>query len=97
VGVDGGVSSRPSEIFVLPVWNVQVRLRVAIFLGETKVDDIHLVAPFADAHEEVVGLNVAVDEVARVNILDTGDELVAEKKHGLQTELPVAEVEEVLE
>ena len=73
VGVDRGVSSGTGQVFVLSVRNVQVRLGVTVLFGETKVDDIDLVTAFADTHEEIVGLNVAVNEVARVDVLNSGD------------------------
>ena len=97
MGVDRGVASRPSEILVLPVWDVQVSLRVAVFFGKTEIDDIDLVATLANAHEEVVRLDVSVDKVAGVNILDTGDKLVGKEENGLQAELPVAKVEQILQ
>jgi hypothetical protein len=50
-----------------------VRLRVTVLLGESEVNDVDLVPTLADAHEEVVGLDVAVDEVAGMNVLDAGD------------------------
>ena len=48
-------------------------------------------------HEEVVGLDVPVDEVFRVNVLYPRDQLVRKEKDGLEAEPPRAEVEEVLE
>jgi len=46
---------------------------VAVFFGEAKVDYVYLVAAFADAHEEVVGFDVAVDERLCMDVLDAGD------------------------
>ena len=48
-------------------------LRVPVLLGETEIDDVHLVATLANTHEEVVGLDVAVNEVTGVDVLDTRD------------------------
>ena len=97
MSVNGSVSSSPSEVLVLPVRNVQVRLRVTILLRETEVDDIDLVSSLANSHQEVVGLDVSMDEVSRVNVLDPGDELIGEEQDGLQAELSVAEIEKVLQ
>ena len=97
VSVDGSVASRARQVLVLTVRDVKVRLRVPVLLRQTKVDDVDLVAALADAHEEVVGLDVAVDEALSVDILDAGDELVGEQQNRLEGELAVAEVEEVLE
>lgn len=73
MGIDRSVASGTSEILVLPVRNVEVGLRVAEFLGQTKVDNVDLVAALSDAHQKVVWFDVAVDKVTRVNVLDAGD------------------------
>lgn len=95
--VDGSIPSRAGQVLVLSVRDVEMGLRVAVFLGQTKVNDVDLVASLADAHEEVVGLDIAVDERLGMDVLDSGDELVGQEEHRLQRELAVAEVEEVLE
>mgnify|MGYP006976755015 CR=1 FL=1 len=96
VGVDRGITGRAGQVLVLPVRDMEVRLGIAVLLGETEVDDVDLVATLANAHQEVVGLDVAVDEGLGVDVLDTGDELVSQQQDGLQGELAVAEVEKVL-
>ena len=48
-------------------------LGVPVLLRKTKVDDVDLVPALANAHEEVIGLDVSVDEVTRVDVLDAGD------------------------
>ena len=93
MSVDRSVSSGTRQILVLPVWNVQVRFGVTIFLGKTEIDDIHLVASFADTHQKVVGLDITVDKVSRVDVLDSRDELIGNEKNGLEAELSVAKVE----
>lgn len=50
VRVNGGITSGTRQVLVLSVWDVEVRLRVTVFLRQTKVDDIDLVTTFADAH-----------------------------------------------
>lgn len=96
MGVDGGITGSTSQVLVLTVRDVEVSLGVPVLLGETKVDDIHLIAPLTNAHQEVVGLDISVDERLGVDVLDTGDELVGKEKDGLERELAVAEVEEIL-
>ena len=76
---------------------MEVSFRVTVFLGETKINHVDLVAPLADAHEEVVGLDVSVNEGLGVNVLDARDELVGQKEDGLEGELSVAEVEQVFQ
>lgn len=48
-------------------------LGVSILLGQSKVNDIDLVASLSNAHEEVVWLDVSVDKVARVNVFNARD------------------------
>ena len=97
VGVDTGVTSGTSQVLVLTVRDVEVSLGVTVLLGQTEVNNVDLISTLANAHEEVVGLDVAVDERLGVDVLDAGDELVGQEKDGLQRELAVAEVEEILE
>ena len=97
MSVDAGIASRAGEILVFTVRDVKVRFGVAVLLGQTKVDHIDLVASLADAHEEVVGLDVTMDEGLGVDVLDAGDELVDEQEDRLERELAVAEVEEILQ
>lgn len=97
VGVDGGITSGSGQVLVLPIRDVEVGLGVTVFLGQTEIDDIDLVAALADAHEEVIRLDITVDEGLGVDVLDAGDELIGQQKNGLQGELAVAEVEEILQ
>jgi hypothetical protein len=97
VSVDAGITGGTSQVLVLSVRNVEVRLGIAVLLGQTEIDHVDLVATLANAHEEVVGLDVTVDEGLGVDVLNAGDELVGEEKNGLQRELAVAEVEQILQ
>ena len=71
VGVDGGVARSSGEILVLSVRNVKMGLGVTELLGETEIDDIDLISTLSNAHEEVVGFDIAMNEVPRVDIFDT--------------------------
>ena len=73
MGVDGGVASGTRQILVLAVRDVEVSLWVTEFLRETKIDDIDLIASLANAHDEVVGLDVTMDKIARVDVFDARD------------------------
>ena len=72
-------------------------LGVTVLLSQTKVNDVDLVAALANAHEEVVGLNITVNERLGVDVLDAGDELIGKQQDRLEREFAVAEVEEVLQ
>lgn len=76
VGVNRGITSSAREVLVLTVRDVKVSLRVAVLLGKTKIDDVDLVTALADAHQEVVGLDITMDERFGVDVLDARNELV---------------------
>jgi hypothetical protein len=97
VGVDGSVTSGTSQVLVLSVRDVEMGLGITVLLGETEIDNVDLVATLADAHEEVVRLDITVDEGLGMDVLDAGDELIGEQEDGLQRELAVAEVEEIFQ
>ena len=73
MGVDAGVAGCSCEVFIFAVGDVEMGFWVAVFFGETKVDYVDLVTAFADAHEEVVGFDVAVDKGFGVDVFDAGD------------------------
>jgi len=70
MGVNRGVSGSSSQSFVLAVGNVPMRFGVEVHFSETKINDINSVAMFADSHEEIFGLNVAMDKRFCMNILN---------------------------
>jgi len=97
MGVDGSVTSSARQVLVLTVWDVEVSLGVTVLLGKTKVDNVDLVATLANAHEEVVGLDISVDKRLGVDVFYTRDELVGQQEDSLQRELSVAKVEEIFQ
>ena len=97
VRVDGGVARGARQGLVLAVGDVAVRIEVAVLLGEAEVDDVDRGPAAAGAHEEIVGLDVAVDEGAAVDVLDAADHLQREHDDCLEGELAVAVVEQVLQ
>ena len=97
MGVNRGVTSGTGQVLVLSVRDVEVGLGVPVLLGETEVDNVDLVTPLTDTHEEVVRLNVTVDKALGVDVLNAADQLVGEEEDGLEREFAVAEVEEIFE
>ena len=106
----GYYSSRPSllftwhmaekkDILIPSVLEILIYLAIALFvlLGKTKVDQGQKTTPPTDSHQEVVGLDVAVDEPLAVHELDPVDHLVGQHQHCLHGELLRAEEEQVLE
>ena len=96
MGVDRSIGDRSAEALIFLVRDVHL-IRVVVNLGEPEIDDVNEIAAFADTHKKVVWLDVAMNEVARVDELDTGDQLVGEKKYSLEAEFSVAIVEKVFE
>ena len=97
MGINGSITSSTRQVLVLPIWDVEMGLRVTVLLGQTKINDIDLVAALADAHEEVVRLDITVDEGLGVDVFNAGNELIGEQKNCLQGELAVAKVKEILQ
>ena len=95
--VDTGVPSRSCQVLVFAVWNVEMRLRVAVFLCKTEIDYIDLVAAFTNTHQEVVWFDITMDEGFGVDVLDARDKLVGKKQDSLQGEFAVAEIEEIFQ
>jgi hypothetical protein len=42
MGIDGGVACGTSQFLVLPVWDMQVGLGVAVLLGQAEIDHVDL-------------------------------------------------------
>jgi hypothetical protein len=93
VGVDGGVAGSSGEVLALAVGDV-LAVALDVALGEPEVEDEDLVGGLVESDAEVVGLDVAVDEVPVVDVLDARDHLVDQHQHRLQRELPQGLVEQ---
>lgn len=74
---------------------MEMGLRVTIFLGQPKINDIDLISTFSDTHEEVVWLNVSMNEGFGVDVFDARNELIRQQKYRFQGEFTVAKVEEI--
>ncbi len=96
--VDTHVASRAGQTLVLAVRYVLVGLRVDVGLGEAEVDDVHnvLATRRIAPDEEVLRLDVAVDQVLGMHVLHAREQLYRYHEHGLERELAVAQVEQVL-
>ena len=53
--------------------SVWTGLGITILLGESEVNDVNLVTVPANAHQEIVGLDIMVNELMRVYVLNTGN------------------------
>ena len=73
MGVDGSVSSCAGQVLVLAIRDVKVSLGVSVLFGKSEIDNIDLISSLANAHEEIVGLDVSVDKISRMDVLDSRD------------------------
>lgn len=73
MSINAGIAGRSCQIFIFPIGDVLVGTSVAIFLGQSKVYYVHEVASLAEAHEKVVGFYVTMNEVFRMNVLNTSN------------------------
>lgn len=73
--IDAHVSSSSSQTLVFPVWNVFLSVWVYILLCQAKVYNVNGVLPFGarSAHQEVLWLHIAIDEVPGVNKLHSSN------------------------
>ena len=78
MGVDACITSSTGQILVLTIWDMEVGLRVTVFLGQSKINHVDLVPALSNTHEEIVRLDITVDEGFGMNILNTRDELIRE-------------------
>lgn len=76
---------------------MEVGFWVTVFLGETEINHVDLIASLADTHEEIVWLDISVDERLGVDVLDSGDELIGQQKDCLEGELAVTEIEQIFQ
>lgn len=76
MGIDTRVTSGSGQILVLTVWDMEMGLGVTILLGQPKVNDINLVPPLSDTHQEIVRLYIPMNERLGMNILDPGNQLI---------------------
>lgn len=63
---------------------------------QTLFYNVYLVTVTANTHEEVIGFDIAMDEVFRVNIFNSTDHLISQHQHGLHSESTRAEIEQIL-
>jgi hypothetical protein len=95
VSVDGGVAGCSGQVLSLSVGNV-LAVSLDVPFREAEVDEEHLVADLVQTDAEVVGFDVAVDEVPVVDVLDPRDHLVGQHQDCLEGELPEAGLKERL-
>jgi len=95
MSVDAGITCCASEVLVLPIRNVLMRLGIAILLGQTKIDNVDLICLLAKTHQKVVRLDVTMDERLGVDVLDAAEHLFSKHQDRLERKFARTEVEKV--
>ena len=97
MSIDTCITSSTSQVLILAVRDVEVSLRVTVFLGQAEVNNVDLISTLPNAHEKVIGFDVTVNKGFGVDVLDTRYKLISEEQHCLQGEFSVAEIEQILQ
>ena len=68
-------------------------LRVAEPLRQTEINNVYVVLLLADSNQEVVWLNITMEEVPRMDKLNSLEHLIGQHKHCFKGEFALAVVE----
>lgn len=66
-----GIAGSAGQVFAISIGDMLACLRVTESFGEAEVDYVDVVLLFANSDQKVVRLDVSVEEVARVDKLDS--------------------------
>ena len=97
MSIDTCVPRSACKGLVIFVGDVLARLGVSVALSQAEVDHVDDVLLLAMANEEVVRLHVAMNKVVIVQELQSLDHLVSYHERCFHCELPLAEVEGILQ
>lgn len=61
--VHAGISSCSSQVLILFILDVLMRLRISVAFGETEIDDVHDMGFFPKAEEEILRFNISVNVI----------------------------------
>ena len=74
--IDGGIARSACQILAITVRDMLTSLWVAEPLRQSEVNHVYVVLLLADANEEIVGLDITMEEVPRVDKLDSLEHLI---------------------
>jgi hypothetical protein len=97
VRVHTSVASRSSQRLVISVRDVIACLGVFVALGEAEVDHETCVPLVIVSHQEVIRLHVTMQEVVRVQVLETGEHLISQHANSFQSESTSTILEQIFE
>ena len=97
VSSDGGISGCSCQVLSIFVRDV-LALTVFVALGQTEIDDVHIVACALSASDQkVVGLDVTMDNSFLMHFFKATDHLLGNEKHCLEVELALARLKQVFD
>ena len=97
VRVDRRVARRSSQILVLAVWDMLVRPRIAVLLGQAEIDNVNYGLTLPEANEKVVRLYVAMYEGLGVDIFQPAKQLICQHQDSFELKSSSAIIEKVFE
>ena len=90
VRVDRHVPARANQILHADKWNMLSSLRINDQTSQSKINQVNCVGVLAQAHHDIVRLDVPVNVVQLMHVLHALQQLVEEHQGGLQAELLTA-------
>lgn len=97
MGVETGVAGSAREALIKPDGDVMEIPRIAVPLGQTKVNQIDMLLVISKSHHKVIWLDIAMDKVFVMDVLDPLDHLVSQHQDSLEAKPSMAQVKEILE
>lgn len=70
---------------------------VPILLGQSEIDQEQFIAVPADAHQEIVGFDVSVNERFAMHVFDSADHLIGQHENGFDGEATRTKIEEIFQ
>jgi hypothetical protein len=69
VAVNGSESGCSGEAEVCLAGDMLIHIGIPVLLRQTKINEIHHIRPHPNAHDNVAGFEITVNEIAGVNVL----------------------------
>ena len=79
VHFDAGITVGALKCQIFTVFDMGVRLGITVLRGEAKVSHVDPISALADAHQEILGLDIPVDNQFVMHVSNAGDELISDQ------------------
>lgn len=90
MGIERSVAGSAGEALSLSVGNVFSGSGISVAFGKTEVDDVDEMLALPEANYEVIGFDIAMEEIARMDEFDAREHLVGKHEDSLERELAAA-------